>query len=173
MSKPTKSDYFIKPPSKWRDIDSVPNCDAPLRHVVAVSWGDCDPAQIAYTANIPKWALAAVEAWYRSCLGVGWFEINLDHGVGTPFASINLDFHAPVTPRADMEITVLVSKLGNCSLTHALEARQGDVLCWSGSTTAVFVQTANLQPLQIPENMRLAIRRYIDAQGDSRVDAQG
>jgi len=41
-----------------------------------VAWGECDPAQIAYTANIPKWGLLAVEHWYRSLIGYDWYMLN-------------------------------------------------------------------------------------------------
>ncbi len=34
----------------------------PFCHVIDVGWGDTDPAQIAYTSNIPAWALRAIEA---------------------------------------------------------------------------------------------------------------
>lgn len=39
----------------------------PYRHVIDVGWGDTDPAQIAYTSNIPDWALRSIEAWFKAC----------------------------------------------------------------------------------------------------------
>ncbi len=71
----------------------------PFRHEIRVGWGDCDPARIAYTARIPEWALAAIDAWWESEVGPGWFQLNIDRGHGTPFVHMTLDFRAPVTPR--------------------------------------------------------------------------
>ena len=33
------------------------------QHVLRVTWGDCDPARIVYTARIPWFALDAINAW--------------------------------------------------------------------------------------------------------------
>jgi len=50
-------------------------------HEIRVSWGDCDPARIAYTGNIPAWALEAINGWWEAHLdGDGWFQMELDRG---------------------------------------------------------------------------------------------
>ena len=165
MSKPTKQKYFVTPGDSIKDIDSVRPQTGRLDYSIDVSWGDCDPAQIAYTANIPAWGLKAIEAWYQSCLGIGWYEINLDHSLGTPFVSLNFDFKAPVTPRDRLEIRVYIQKLGTSSLSHYLEGYQADTLCFTGSTTAVFVLAESLKSTAIPENMRKTIESYIASQG--------
>ena len=38
------------------------------RHVIRVTWGDCDPARIAYTGRLPVFALEAIDAgvWGRA-----------------------------------------------------------------------------------------------------------
>ena len=56
--------------------------EKPFRHSIRVRWGDCDPAKIAYTPNIPAWAIQAIEEWWKHHAGVDWYEINLDHHVG-------------------------------------------------------------------------------------------
>jgi len=152
------------PPSG--DIDVVrPLSAAPLVYPVTVGWGDCDPAQIAYSANVPAWGLRAVEAWYRACLGADWYAMNLDHGVGTPFVRLAYDFRSPVTPRAPLLVTVWVARLGRGSLAHALEGRQDGALRFTGRMTAAFVDATVLTPIPIPPNMRASIAAYVRAQG--------
>ena len=170
MSKPTdppeRGAKGIRPASHARDIEAPRKIEqAPLLHEITVGWGDCDPAQIAYTANIPAWGLRAIEAWYKSCLGLDWYGINLDHGVGTPFVSLAFDFIAPVTPGAPLDLRVYVERLGCSSLSHLVEASQGAQVCFSGRTTAAFVDAGEMKPIAIPANMRRSIEDYIALQG--------
>ena len=45
-------------------------------HEIRVTWGDCDPARIAYTGRLPWFALDAINAWWEEQLGGdGWFEM--------------------------------------------------------------------------------------------------
>src|SRR5271166_435143 len=67
---------------------------APFVHRIRVRWGDCDPAKIAYTGNIPAWALEAIESWWEHHAGVDWYRINLDRNVGTPFVHMKMDFRS-------------------------------------------------------------------------------
>ena len=158
----------IRPlPTEIHDLDPPRSgFDGPVRHDVTVGWGDCDPAQIAYTANIPRWALLAVEQWYRECLGWDWYEINLRRGIGTPFVSLSLDFHAPITPRAPLQHTVYVKRLGNHSISHYLEGHQCQIRCYSASSTAVFTRAARMEPLAIPPGIRRSIENFIAGQGE-------
>lgn len=170
MSKPTdhreRGVRGMRPAGPFRDLDA-PRVAAqvPLVQEITVGWGDCDPAQIAYTANIPAWGLLAVEAWYKACLGVNWYEINLDHGVGTPFVSLGFDFVSPVTPRAPLLVSVYVERLGRSSLGHVVEARQEDAVCFYGRTTAAFVGANEMKAVAIPDNMRASIEDYLARQG--------
>jgi 4-hydroxybenzoyl-CoA thioesterase len=161
----------IRGPAPLRDLDApAPPIEAPLVHRVTVGWGDCDPAQIAYTANIPAWGLAAIEQWYRACLGVDWYRINLDHGIGTPFVQLAFEFQGPVTPRAPLHLTVRVERLGRSSLTHTVEGTQAGRRCFTGRTTSAFVDTHALTPIPIPPNMRASIEAYVAAQGPSATE---
>lgn len=155
----------IRSPGPWRDIGEANlSPQSILVHRLAIGWGDCDPAQIAYTANIPGWGLEAIEAWYRYCIGLGWYELNLDHGIGTPFVTLGFDFRSPVTPRHPLEIGVSIAKLGNTSVSHAVTATQDGLVCFTGNTTAVFVEAETMRPLPVPANIRRSIEHYIGLQ---------
>ena len=80
-------------------------------HEIRVSWGDCDPAQIAYTARLPWFALDAINAWWEHHLGGGWYQMEFDRGVGTPFVSMSINFCAPVTPRHRPICTIWPNRL--------------------------------------------------------------
>lgn len=167
MSKPTEIADIkgIRSVTGWRDIDryqSLPS--GPFRHSVTVGWGDCDPAQIAYTARIPEWGLLAIEQWYRQCIGADWYVLNLHYGIGTPFVSLDFQFRSSIRPGSSLEIDVLVGKLGNSSLRHTVKGYQQDKLCFEGSTAAIFVEAASMRPLHVPPNIRGAIEAFISQQ---------
>ncbi|MGI9317836.1 MAG: acyl-CoA thioesterase [bacterium] len=163
MSKPTDDNRYqgIQSPQRWADIDPVINdLGAPFVHPISVGWGDCDPAQIAYTANIPGWGLESIEAWYRACLGIGWFELNLQNGVGTPFVSLNFEFKSPITPLGKLLVSVYVKRLGKSSISHCLEGHQNGTLSFVGNTVAAFVEASTMKSMPIPPNMRHSIQQY-------------
>ncbi len=155
----------IHTPGPAQDMDA-PNLSptGALVHSITITWGDCDPAQIAYTANIPRWGLDAIEAWYRHCIGVDWYTLNLHRGIGTPFVSLGFEFKSPVMPPAPLDVRVTVSRIGNSSLSHAVEGSQRGVTCFIGKTTAAFVEAAAMKPMAIPPNIRASIEHYQSVQ---------
>ncbi len=133
-------------------------------HVVRVAWGDCDPAMIAYTARLPAFALEAIDAWYEHHLGgVGWYQLNLDRNVGTPFVHLNLDFVSPVTPRHRLECRTWPVRLGETSITFRVDGYQNGVKCFSGTFVSVFVVAREFRKAPPPEDIRAVIERLIAA----------
>jgi acyl-CoA thioesterase FadM len=129
----------------------------PFMHRIRVRWSDCDPATIAYTGRIPAWALEAIDAWWEHHTGLDWYRINLDRKIGTPFVHMSMDFRSPVTPRHPLECEVTLKKLGNRSITHAVRAFQGGVLCFEGEFVAVFVEGSLMKPRALPDDLLAAI----------------
>jgi 4-hydroxybenzoyl-CoA thioesterase len=119
----------------------------PFIHQIRVRWADCDPASIAYTGQIPRFALEAIEAWWERHVGLDWYALNLDRNIGTPFVHMTLDFRSPVTPRHLLECEVTLARMGNSSIAHRVKARQDSALCFEGEFVAVFVDadTMNLR----------------------------
>ncbi|MBA84680.1 acyl-CoA thioesterase [Thalassobius sp. S69A] len=120
-------------------------------HEIRVTWGDCDPARIAYTARLPWFALDAINAWWETHLGGdGWFQMELDRDVGTPFVHMSLDFSAPVTPRHRLMCQVDPVKLGETSIAFRVIARQDDVVCFTGKFVCVFTVASEFRKQKPP-----------------------
>lgn len=156
-------DYGIKRfPDNIQDLESpATHAFEPLITKISVGWGDCDPAQIAYTARIPEWALKSIEDWYSHCLHSNWYGTTLQLGIGMPFVSLGCDFLVPVTPEHPLEVAVFVSRIGNTSLSHWVDGFQNERLCFTAKTTAVFVHASTMAPISIPDNMRRNIENYM------------
>jgi 4-hydroxybenzoyl-CoA thioesterase len=133
----------------------------PFVHPIRVRWGDCDPAAIAYTPNIPAWALEAIEAWWEHHAGIDWYHINIDRDLGTPFVHMSLDFRAPVTPRHMLECEVVLKRLGSRAVTHRVCGRQNGVLCFEGEFVAVFVHSKAMVPRTPPADILAAIQSVV------------
>ena len=127
-------------------------------HEIRVHWGDCDPARIAYTANIPAWALEAIEAWWEHVLGgPGWFHVEFDRGWGTPFVHIDLDFRAPITPRHRLVCAVAPIRLGASSIAFRVTGAQDGALCFEGNFVCVFIVSGSLDKRDVPPEVRAIV----------------
>lgn len=133
----------------------------PFVHHRRILWGETDAARIAYTARFLDFAMEAVEAWFLDRLGTGWFEMNVDHGIGTPFVHAALDFRSPVTPRDVLASTVRLARLGGSSLRFAVEGRAdaGARLVYEATLVCAFVDAAAMRPIPVPERFRAMLER--------------
>lgn len=145
----------------WKLTD-VPDQKPPFVHEIRVSWGDCDPARIAYTGRLPVFALEAINAWWEAHLdGDGWFQLELDRNIGTPFVNLSMDFRSPVTPRHRLMCAVWPQRLGAKSITFRVDAHQNGVLCFEGSFTCVFTVADAFRSQVAPPEIRAVVEPLI------------
>jgi acyl-CoA thioesterase FadM len=134
----------------------------PYAHEIRVGWGDCDPARIAYTGRIPNWALEAINGWWEHNLGGdGWYQMELDRNVGTPFVHMSLDFRAPITPRHRLICTVWPVRLGDRSIRFAVEGHQDGTLCFEGRFVNVFTVAETFKSQSAPTDIRAVVEPLI------------
>lgn len=137
-------------------------------HVIRVGWGDCDPARIAYTARIPAWALEAIDAWWEHHLeGDGWFQMETDRNIGTPFVHMDLDFTAPITPRHRLRCTVRPTKLGSKSITFRVDGTQDGQSCFTGSFVCVFTVADSFTTQTAPPEIRAIVAPHLPQPGEA------
>jgi 4-hydroxybenzoyl-CoA thioesterase len=131
----------------------------PFVHARRIRWGEADPARIAYTARFLDFAMDAIEAFFTDRLGASFYEFNLDHGCGSPFVRVELDFRSPVTPRDTLETEVRIAKLGGSSVTFIVTGRVGDRLCYEGRLVCAFADTTGvkMRPIPIPPPFRVKL----------------
>lgn len=138
--------------------------EAHFVHPINVTWGDCDPARIAYTARLPWFALDAINAWWEHYFdGMGWFQLEIDNNIGTPFVNLSMDFRSPVTPRHKLMCETYPTRLGEKSITFGMKAYQNDILCFEGSFTCVFTIADTFKSQPAPDNLRKVIEPLIRA----------
>ncbi|WP_376099721.1 acyl-CoA thioesterase [Roseomonas sp. CCTCC AB2023176] len=131
----------------------------PFVHVRRIRWGESDPARIAYTARFLDFAMDAIEAWMLDRWGAAYYELNVDHGRGTPFVKVELEFRSPLTPRDTLATEVRVARIGGSSMTFVVAGRVGGRLAFDGRLTCAFVDVTGpkMRPLPIPDDYRAAL----------------
>ena len=132
------------------------------KHRQNISWGDCDPARIAYTGRLSWFALDAINSWWEAKLdGDGWFQMEIDRNVGTPFVRLEMDFLNPVTPRHELVCHVWPVQLGNTSVAFRVDGEQDDKLCFSTRTVSVFIVANTFTKQSPPEELRQIVEREL------------
>lgn len=126
-------------------------------HEIRVGWGQCDPAKIAYTGWIPMWALESIDAWWEAHLGGGWYQLEIDRNIGTPFVHLSMDFVSPVTPRHRLICEVWPVKLGETSITFAVIGRQNGTECFKGRFVSVFTVADKFRKQPAPDEIKTVI----------------
>lgn len=133
-----------------------------FEHEIAVRWADCDPAEIAYTARLPAFALDAIDAWWELHLGgLGWYQLNLDRNLGTPFVRMAIDFRAPVTPRHRLRCRTWPARLGASSIDFRVDGYQDGRLCFEGRFTCVFVVADRFAKTPPPDDIRAVVEAHL------------
>jgi len=134
---------------------------APFAHEIRVSWGDCDPAKIVYTGRLPWFALQAINAWWEHHTGFGWYQMELDQNVGTPFVNMTMNFRAPVTPRHPLVCAVWPNRLGETSVGFHVEGRQDGTLCFEGDFVSVFIEARAFRKSPPPQALRDLVAAHL------------
>lgn len=134
----------------------------PVVHRRVINWSDTDAARIVYTVRFLDFAMEAIEQWFRNIVGCGWYEMNMDLGLGTPFVKVDIDFKAPLTPRDKLSITVLVERAGRSSITFNVAGDRDDgVRSFTGRLVCCVVDAAAKTPADIPAEWRARIEDYV------------
>lgn len=143
-----------------KPADKLP---VPFVHSRVINWSDTDAARIVYTVRFLDFAMEAIEQWFRTVIGYGWYEMNMDLGVGTPFVKADIDFKAPLTPRHRLHTTVLVERAGRASITFSVSGMRNDgVQSFSGRMVCCAIKTSEMKATDIPPEWRKRIEQYTD-----------
>ena len=136
------------------------------RHDITVTWGDCDPARIVYTARLPWFALDAINGWWQAHMaGDGWYQLELDRNIGTPFVHMSMDFFAPVTPRHGLICHVWPARLGTSSIEFRVEGEQDGRICFAGRFVSVFIVADRFEKRAAPPEIRDLLAPHLAAVG--------
>jgi len=138
----------------------------PYVHKRRILFGDTDAAGIVYTSRFPDYCMQASEHWFRECLEIDWYDININGGMGTPVVHMELDFMASLIGGDELNVEVTVENFGNATVTLAFLGYKNTAVsgrdnpCFSARFIYCFFSKKVNGSMAIPQRQRELLERY-------------
>ncbi len=129
----------------------------PFRHRLRVRYNECDPQGVVFNANyLTYFDLTMTELWRE----LGGYQAMVDSGVDMVVAEARVLYRSPLRFDDEFEGRVTVTRLGDTSMTTAIElARDGEVAA-DGELRYVFIKTGGGAKQPIPDAIRDRLLAY-------------
>jgi len=127
---------------------------------ITIRHGQCDPAGIAYTPHLFDILNIAVEDWYSSCLGLNYYQILGTRRVGLGYAKASAEFFRPCMMGDELEICVMINRIGRSSLSLNLHAFKNEIENFRGNLVTVATDLENHKVIKIPSDISNALAAY-------------
>lgn len=119
---------------------------------VRVYYEDTDAGGIVFYANYLKFFERARTEWLRSAT-ISQQRMSAEHQVMFVVKATAVEYHAPARLDDELNITVVVERLGRASVQFVQEAWCGDRLLVSGKIKVACVGVTSLRPSPIPADV--------------------
>ncbi len=116
---------------------------------VRVYYEDTDAGGIVFYANYLKFFERARTEWLRAC-GVNQHQLLHEDAAIFVVKNVSVDYHAPAKLDDELDLRLIVEKLGRASVLFAQEAWCGDALLASAKVKVGCVDAATLRPRSLP-----------------------
>jgi acyl-CoA thioester hydrolase len=119
---------------------------------VRVYYEDTDAGGIVFYANYLKFFERARTEWLRA-VGVNQQQMILEYQCMFVVKASAVEYHAPAKLDDELNITVVVERLGRASVQFVQEAWCGDRLLASGQIKVGCVGASSIRPMAIPDHV--------------------
>jgi len=129
-------------------------------HLVAVQFGDCDPAGIVFFPNFSRWMDQSSLAFFMACGVPPWRELVKTRGIiGTPLLEIHTRFMKPATYGETIEVHTSVEEWMLKTFRHRHRVFRGDELLCEGTELRAFcIRDPNdpdrIRAIPVPDDIR-------------------
>ena len=117
---------------------------APFETDKLIRFHHCDPAGIVFYPQYFTLFNELVEDWFNGGLGIDFGDFHAIDRLGVPMAHIECDFLSPSKVGEVLRFRLAVKKIGNSSLTLAVDARAGDEVRVRATLVVVLASLANM-----------------------------
>lgn len=132
-------------------------------HRLTVPFGHCDIAGIVYTPRFTDYCMEAAEVFMQREVGLDWYAINLEGEYASPVMRVEVDFISTVHIGDELEIDIVVSKIGRSSYALGFSGNKGErgrsTPCFTATLVFAFVDMQRRQSIPIPGRYREQLRR--------------
>ena len=130
----------------------------PFRHRLRVRYGECDPQGVVFNANyLAYFDIALTELWREA---IGPYGDMVAGGVDMVVAEARVRYLGPAGFDDELEIEVLVTRLGTTGMTTRMIVRRGPDAVVEGEMRHVFVDAATKEKRPMPDDVRRALEPY-------------
>src|SRR5829696_323156 len=129
----------------------------PFRNSLRVRYNECDPQGVVFNANyLTYFDLTMTELWRE----LGGYQAMVEAGVDMIVAEARVRYRAPLRFDDEFEARVSVTKLGETSMSAAIElARDGETAA-DGELRYVFIEAGGGATQPIPDRIRDRLAQY-------------
>ena len=132
---------------------------APFVHRLRVRYGECDPQGVVFNANyVMYFDVALTELWREA---IGPYGDMIEAGTDLVVAETTARYLAPASFDDELDVEVLVARLGLTGMTMALRVRRGSVVVVEGEMRHVFIDPATKEKKPIPDDIRRGLEPYL------------
>ena len=132
---------------------------APFVHRLRVRYHECDQQGIVFNANhFAYFDIVLTELWRAA---FGSYGAMVESGTDVLVVEALANFRAPARFDDELDLSMTIARLGNSSITSALEERRDGELLATGRLVHVCVDTATYAKQPIPEDMRERLAPWV------------
>ncbi len=129
-------------------------------HRLRVRYNECDPQGVVFNANyLTYFDLTMTELWRE----LGGYQAMVDAGVDMVVAEATVRYRAALRFDDEFEVRATVGRLGDTSMTTAIEVVRGEETVAEGELRHVFIESGGGNTAPIPESIRSGLARYAAA----------
>lgn len=143
-----------------------------FRYYLRVRYDECDAQKVVFNARYGVYTDLAVGEFYRA---LGYGEQMVSGELDYQLVRQVTEWKAPARYDEVLEATVRVVKIGNTSLTLAVEFRVAgrEAVIATVETVYVLVEAHTLAKKPVPTDLRAALERGVDATVDHAAHTRG
>ena len=131
----------------------------PCVHTIRVRYAECDRQDVVFNPHYLAYFDMSMTELFRSALG--GYDVMTEAGADLVLAHTEMDFHGSARFDDELELSVVVRRMGDSSLVCEHQVRRRDELLTSGTTRHVCVETDTMNKRSIPGWVREALEAFV------------
>jgi acyl-CoA thioester hydrolase len=137
----------------------------PFTHSLRVRYGECDPQGVVFNANyFAYFDVALTELWREAA---GSYTEMMASGVDMVVAEARASYRAPARFDDELEVSVLVTRLGTTSMVTRMTVTRDTTVVVEGEMRHVFIDAATGTKTAIPDDIRRSLEPHLAREAEA------
>ena len=144
-----------------RELGTHAVAEKVFKHTLRVRYSECDPQGVVFNANYVAYFDVILTELWREALGS--YQDMVEGGTDMVVAEVNVRFLGPARFDDEVEFEARLTRLGETSMSTRIDSSTGGHPVVQGEIRHVFIDPATKAKTPMPENIRTALRPYLEA----------